>query len=89
MVEGRILVWFLKGRGMIRATFSYCLLSFPPHPLKRLRLKHKGFYAVSLIPLIGAKQEGGLVLSYSLVVMKTVFWSALGSFTLLSKSTLP
>lgn len=52
-------------------------------------MKHKGFYAVSLIPLIGAKQEGGLVLSYSLVVMKTVFWSALGSFTLLSKSTLP
>ena len=32
---------------MIRATFSYCLLSFPPHPLKRLRLKHKGFSAGS------------------------------------------
>lgn len=74
---------------MIRATFSYCLLSFPPHPLKRLRLKHKGFSAVSLNPLIGARQEGGLVLSYSLVVMKTVFWSALGFFTPLSKSTLP
>lgn len=73
MVEGRIIVRFLKGRGMIRATFSYCLLSFPPQPLKRLRLKHKGFSAVSLIPLIGARQEGGFVLSYSLVVMKTVF----------------
>ena len=74
---------------MIRATFSYCLLSFPPHPLKRLRLKHKGFSAMSLMPLIGVKQRGSLVLSYSLVVMKTVFWSALGSFTPLSKSTLP
>lgn len=74
---------------MIRATFSYCLLSFPPHPLKRLRMKHKSFYAMSLILLIGARQEGGLGLSYSLVVMKTVFWSALGSFTPLSKSTLP
>lgn len=52
-------------------------------------MKHKSFYAMSLILLIGARQEGGLVLSYSLVVMKTVFWSALGSFTPLSKSTLP